>query len=149
MSLDVYLTMTGVTVPTTDEKIYIREDGRTRKITRAEWDARNPGREPFVIVEGTDGEVFWRNITHNLNTMADMAGLYECVWRPDEHGMKFARDLIDPMRAGLERLKADPDYYRTFNPFNGWGDYEGLVDFVEKYLDACERYPDAEVSVSR
>jgi len=60
-----------------------------------------------------------------------------------------ARDLVAPLRAGLELLRAEPDRFKAFNPENGWGDYDGLVRFVENYLAACETYPDAEVRVSR
>ena len=57
--------------------------------------------------------------------------------------------LIEPLRAGLAKLIAEPDRFRAFNPANGWGDYEGLVAFVQEYLHACEENPDADVSVSR
>jgi hypothetical protein len=93
--------------------------------------------------------IYDRNITHNLNRMAEEAGIYKELWRPDEIDVTHARQLIAPLRAGLERLKADPDRFRKLNPSNGWGSYEGLVQFVEEYLGACEENPDAEVSVSR
>ena len=93
--------------------------------------------------------VYERNVTHNLNRMADAAGIYEHLWRPDEIGVTKAVQLIEPLRAGLSKLLADPDNFRTFNPVNGWGDYEGLVDFVREYLSACEANPDADVSVDR
>ena len=38
MSLDVYLRLPGV-ARTVEARIFIREDGGTREITRAEWDA--------------------------------------------------------------------------------------------------------------
>lgn len=93
--------------------------------------------------------VYDRNITHNLNRMAEEAGIYKPLWRPDEIEITHAKQLIEPLRTGLERLKADPDRFRKLNPANGWGSYEGLVEFVEEYLHACEEHPDAEVSVSR
>ena len=39
-------------------------------------------------------EIYSRNITHNLNDMAEAAGLYEALWRPDDTGFVYARDLI-------------------------------------------------------
>lgn len=94
--------------------------------------------------------VFDWNITHNLNKMASEAGLYEYLWRPEENGITTAAELIEPLKAGLARLKADPEKFEQFNPPpNSWGDYDGLVDFVETYLAACEENPDAEVEVSR
>jgi len=94
-------------------------------------------------------EVYSRNITHNLNKMAMEAGIYQALWRPEEIGITRAEQLIEPLSVGLEKLKSDPEHYRTFNAPNGWGKYEHLVNFVESYLEACKTDPDAEVSVWR
>lgn len=149
MSLDVYLEM-PVTNQTVEMKIYIRRDGSNIEITRDEWDALYPGLEPLVVDSETDKhEVFWANTTHNLGTMADAAGIYQVLWRPDEVGISKANQLIDSLRSGLKRLKDSPDEFRKYNPSNGWGTYDGLVKFVGDYLAACIEYPDAEVEVSR
>lgn len=150
MSLDVYLRLPG-TAPRPTSGIFVREDGATRELTREEWDARFPGREPVVanMTDDTDTTVYDANITHNLGKMADAAGIYEALWRPDEIEITKARQLVEPLRAGLTLLLAEPGRFETFNPGNGWGTYEGLVKFVSKYLAACEEYPDADVSVSR
>lgn len=81
--------------------------------------------------------------------MAEEAGLYDVCWRPDEHGFKKAADLIPVLRTGLELLKSDPPRFQKFNPENGWGSYEGFVRWVENYLEACEKDPDADVEISR
>ena len=94
-------------------------------------------------------EVYSRGITHNLNTMADKAGIYCHLWRPDEIGITLAQELIEPLTKGLELLKSDPTMYKVLNPSNGWGDYDYLVEFVEGYLKACVENPDAEVRVCR
>lgn len=94
-------------------------------------------------------EVYWANITHNLNKMAMEAGIYEALWRPEEIGVTKAVELIEPLTVGLEKLKADPEHYEQFNAPNGWGMYEHFVPFVEKYLEACKENPDADVNVSR
>lgn len=150
MSLDVYLTI-PVACRSSTERIYIREDGRTVEISRAEWDERFPDREPVLAVVHDDeaGEVFWRNITHNVGRMAAEAGVYEALWRPDEKGWTKAADLIPALRDGLAELQTFPDRYREFNPENGWGSYEGLVAFVAAYLGACETFPHADVRVSK
>ncbi len=88
-------------------------------------------------------DVFTSNITHNLNTMADTAGLYAALWRPEEIGVKTAEELIPFLEDGLEALRANPKYYKQFNPESGCGSYEGLVRFVEEYLQACRENPDA------
>lgn len=131
--------------------IFVRENGRLREIDREEWDRKYPDREPFVLKyePSFDPVVFTSNITHNLDSMAGEAGLYEYLWRPDTMGITRASQLVAPLRKGLREMESDPARYKLFNPPNGWGDYEGLVSFVRAYLDACERYPDAMVEVSR
>ena len=149
MSLDVYLRRKWYVQEQAGPRIFIREEGETKEISRAEWGARFPDREPVTVeVEETDC-VYGANITHNLTKMAREAGLYEALWRPDEHGLTHARQLVEPLRAGLARLWTDPAYFQTFNPENGWGNYDLLCRFVTGYLAACERWPAAEVSVSR
>ncbi len=94
-------------------------------------------------------EVFSRNITHNLNAMAEAAGIYKHLWRPDEIGITKASQLIEPLRIGLAKLEADPEGFAKYNASNGWGMYNHFVPWVREYLQACEQYPDADVSVSR
>ena len=94
-------------------------------------------------------EVFNYNITHNLAPMAEQAGIYKYLWRPDELGITTAAQLIEPLRAGLTLLQGDRERFSEFNPDNGWGDYDGLVRFVRNYLAACEQNPDALIEVSR
>lgn len=94
-------------------------------------------------------EVFEYNITHNLTKMADEAGIYKALWRPEEIGITHARQLIEPLREGLALLVRDPERFKVYDSPNGWGTYDTLVKFVRAYVQACEEYPDAEVSVSR
>lgn len=153
MSLDVHLTLPfdrdSGEEPQAGGRIYIRRDGKTEEVSREEWNELYPGREPVVaIVEERSGVTYWRNVTHNLGRMAREAGCYEACWRPDEHGMTHARDLIRPLRDALAALQSDPEHFKQFNPENGWGDYDGFVDFVADYLGACERWPAAEVYAS-
>lgn len=102
-----------------------------------------------VSLEVDGVEIFEWNITHNLTTMAREAGVYEACWRPDEIGITKARQLVPLLSEGLRLLVADPSKFESFNPKNGWGDYEGLVNFVMKYCVACARNPEADVRVSR
>lgn len=94
-------------------------------------------------------DVYSDNITHNLTKMAKEAGLYHTLWRPEEVGHTFARDLIEPLTIGLAKLKADPEHFKKFDAPNKWGVYENFVPFVESYLKACKKHPNATVSVSR
>jgi hypothetical protein len=72
-------------------------------------------------------EVYTDNITHNLTPMAKQAGLYEVLWRPEDLGLKYARELIPFLETGLLELSRHP----------------------ELYLEACRANPDATVEVSR
>lgn len=153
MSLDVYLIVPDAAEATLRKAIFIRRDGANVEISRGEWDELYPDREPVTAtITTTDGDsqtVFSRNITHNLGKMAAETGIYLQLWRPDEIDISRAWQLTQPLSEGLGRLKADPDAYRRHNPANGWGNYEGLVAFVEAYSAACLQWPDAHVSVSR
>lgn len=121
--------------------------------------------------------IYTANITHNLNKMADAAGLYDALWHPalivagpevakqirdlegqrqwsdaDASRVQFmakARDLVEPLRVGLARLRGDPQRFEALNPASGWGDYAGLVRFTSDYLAACEKHPESTVRVSR
>ena len=103
-----------------------------------------------VYLEGEDGMAAWEaNVTHNLNKMADAAGIYEILWRPEEVAIVRALDLIEKLEAGIAAMKADPAKFKAFNPKNGWGDYDGFVRWCEEYLAACRNFPWAKVRASR
>jgi len=149
MSLDVYLYLDNKTIDKKHSGIFIREDGQNKEISREEWDKKFPDKEPIVIQAEEDNIVFSANITHNLFEMAGKAKIYKYLWRPAEIGLKKANQLIIPLTQGLTLLKSKPMYFKTFNPPNNWGSYEGLIKFVEEYLEACKKYPEAKVDVWR
>ncbi len=99
--------------------------------------------------------VYSGNITHNLVKMAGEVSLsndktlYDILWRPEEHGFYFAREISELLDEGWNILLSDPEKYKRYNPENGWGSYEGLCDFVYRYRNACWDNPEAELSVSR
>lgn len=102
----------------------------------------------FMLDTGAEPEeitVYESNITHNLNTMAKEAKIYDILWHPPE--ICLAKRLIRDLEKGLGRLKDNPEYFKKFNPPNGWGSYEGFVSFVSNYLDACKKYPKSSVKI--
>lgn len=102
-------------------------------------------------------EVYTANITHNLGVMArevklsDGNTLYNILWRPDECIPPYTKadEISELLDEGLNILLSDPEKFKQFNPENGWGDYEGLCNFVYKYRNACWDNPDAKLEISR
>lgn len=100
-------------------------------------------------IDGNEIDVFDANITHNLTEMAKKSGVYYSLWRPEEKKYKYAKDLIKILEKGLKKLLKNPLEFKKYNPDNGWGTYEGLVELVKNYLENCKKYPNAEITVSR
>ncbi len=151
MSLDVYLISDTPITKHSSSGIFVRRNGQTVEITEEEWNELYPDREPvrFTQAEEETTEVFHANITHNLGKMAEAAGLYTALWRPEELGITKAYQLSTRLSSGLVTLTSDREKYEQYNPANGWGDYDTLLLFVIKYITACTEYPNATVKVSR
>jgi len=97
-----------------------------------------------------DSTTLWtRNITHNVDSMAIAAGIYECIWRPETVGIVIAAQLVYPLQQGLMKLRTEREKIQPLEPSNGWGSYEGFVDFVRAYLSAACENPLALVKVWR
>ena len=150
MSLDITLRMDDAPPAKINEDvIYLRRDGRAVRISRQDWEEIDrSGIEPVTLC-APRGVVYHGNITHNLTTMAERAGLYRAMWRPAEVNARVAADMIPNLEAGIVRLEADPDRFREFTPPNKWGSYETLLTVAKEYLAACRQYPDAIIEVDR
>lgn len=101
------------------------------------------------MIDGNSITLYSANITHNLGQMANKAGIYYALWRPEERKWKTAKEIIPVLEKGLAKLKARKEYFEKFNTPNGWGLYEHFVQFVEEYLEACKKYPSSILEVSR
>ena len=100
----------------------------------------------------TDAEgqaVFSANITHNMGAMAREAGIYECLWRPDEHGITRAGDLIEPVATGLALMASEPKRFKALDPTNKWGSWKAFVPWIAEYLEALRAWPESTVRVCR
>tara|TARA_R110000868_G_scaffold22396_1_gene91885 strand:+ start:141 stop:563 length:423 start_codon:yes stop_codon:yes gene_type:complete len=122
-----------------------------------------------ITFEPRREEVYSANITHNLGKMADEAGLYEALWRPyqlksgydiaegdhdaeykyEEANPVIAHEIIEIVEKGLKDMKKRPKHYEKFNSSNGWGMYHNFVPWVERYLEALKKFPDAQVECDR
>lgn len=90
-------------------------------------------------------EVYSGNITYNLGEMWRAAGL------PYSEAIegKTAGDLVPALEAGLSTLEAEPDRFHAMNPSNGWGSYDGLLEFTRRMVAAAKTWPKAIVGCSR
>lgn len=89
------------------------------------------------------------NITHNLGRMAQEAGIYQCLWRPEEINCKIASEIVGTLEKGIEDMKANPVKYKKFDSDNGWGTYKDFVPWLEKVLACCKEHPDGKIIISR
>lgn len=147
MSLDVYLYLEEP-IEKKGSGIFVKDNGATKELTIEEAIEKIPN---FIIHEnmGEYEDVFTSNITHNLGEMAEKAGIYYACWRPEEIGAKYAKDIIPLLEKGYKDLKSRPEYFKQFDSENGWGMYIHFLPWVKEYLNACRKYPNATIGVSR
>ena len=133
MSLDFY-----VYVP--EYHAYVRHNGKTEAIAleNEECERKHVG-----------------NITHNLNEMAihvpvsDTLTLYNVLWRPDESDLNTTDDILEYVTIGLKYLIDHKKDLLQYNPDNGWGDYDGLLDFTKRVGSACLFHPHCKIEAER
>lgn len=101
-----------------------------------------------IRLEINGDEVHWQNITHNLNRMANEAGFYQQLWRPDEVGITKAKQLIGPIENGLIEMIKNWDRFTIFNASNGWGTYDQFLPWLAELLSNLKQFPEADISVS-
>jgi hypothetical protein len=98
------------------------------------------GGEPY------DATLFECSATHNLGRMWARAGVYDALYNSDG---KQAGEIAGVLLAGLEEMQTKPDDYKPLSPPNGWGTYDGALDFLGRLARACQAYPKAIVRVSK
>lgn len=147
MSLDVSL-ISKTPINKKGTGVFIRENGKNKELTVEEVREKFPNANVEENVFETE-RVFDANITHNLNEMAKAAGIYEACWKPEEIGVTKASDIIPILERGFKDMKARPEYYKQFDSPNGWGLYIHFLRWVRSYLNACKKYPNAIIEVSR
>ncbi|MFE4857323.1 hypothetical protein [Streptomyces sp. NPDC056670] len=58
-----------------------------------------------------------------------------------------AGDSLPALKRAVAAMEADPDKYRPMNPKNGWGDYEGALQYLRELRNACTAYPNATIHI--
>jgi hypothetical protein len=89
-------------------------------------------------------EIFSRNITHNVAPMWRKAGVWRALY--ESEGM-LAGDLVECLEKGVTDMAVHRDEYEMLNPANGWGDYQGALDFLTEFTAECRSNPKAIVHV--
>lgn len=137
MSLDIYIQLKEPILRNTTG-IYGRKNGCTYELSPEEAREKFPDAkiEEHICADFD----FWHgNITHNLNKMAMHCvgcgiSLYSLLWR-DEPPTDIPKYIAD-LYSCLKILESDPDFFRQYNPENGWGTYEQLVKFTKDFIKA-------------
>jgi hypothetical protein len=69
-------------------------------------------------------------------------------WLSDLNGRVVDEDLVATLYAARNHMQNCADEYRAMNPENGWGNYEGALEYLERLLLGCRLHPGAVIYVS-
>jgi hypothetical protein len=61
---------------------------------------------------------------------------------------KTAEDCAEDLKRAVVAMEADPVKYGLMEPANGWGDYEGALDYLRRLRNACLAHPKAQIRIS-
>ena len=149
MSLDISI-KAKVPVVKNGIGIFVRENGKTKELTAEEakergWDGIN---REYV------SEYAWTgNITHNLGKMASNVKpvgkpytLYSLLWGGK---YKSCRDLISKLHACILYMLMNKEELKKYNPENGWGTYEQLLEFTKEFQMACIENQDCKIEIDK
>lgn len=90
--------------------------------------------EPTVLT------IYENSITHNLASMAKACEIYPYLWRSAESSIFLAVQLTPYLKAGLAKLKLEPERFRKLEPENGMGTYQQFCDFLEELIQVTEKH---------
>ena len=82
------------------------------------------------------------NITYNIRDILVKSSNCEDVWTAN--GLIPILDLYDKFQVGLVELETNIEQYRKYEPSNGWGNCENVLDFYRWFFDSLKDIPKAE-----
>ncbi|MEE4419582.1 hypothetical protein [Streptomyces bugieae] len=97
------------------------------------------GPEPHLICPADIG-----NMTANVSGMWHDALGYPLAKLDGRTAGNAAPDL----RRAVTDMELHPAIYRAMEPDNGWGSYDGALDYLRRLADACAQHPKATIRIS-
>ena len=94
-----------------------------------------------------DIEIYHVHIEEDVSNPAKESGLYYPLYRPADKGWNKAKDLIQPLVSGIDKLESYPDYYKNLNN-SDVGKYTGLLKASKQLLEFCRDNPEARIEVN-
>ena len=105
-------------------------------------------------------EDYHLQITHNLNKVVSACGelvgksYYEAIWRPDtltglENGKVPVLFIVSYLPDLIRDLIKYESVLTQYLPENGYGTFEGLIEFLCNYLKECYTYKNEYVCCCR
>jgi len=81
--------------------------------------------------------------------MAKSISVYDCLWRPEEHGYNTTEQIIPLLENGKLLLEAHPNRAKEYCLLNGWGTYETFCKFLNNVLAHCIKHPHYLIEANR
>ncbi len=84
------------------------------------------------------------------NYTSNVAGMWDDALghRLADLNGKNAGDSHPRLAQAVANMHAEEDRYRAMNPRNGWGGYDGALDYLTRLRDACAAHPKARIYIS-
>lgn len=97
------------------------------------------------------GEDRWQIDSFNYTTNCSP------MWKkamPETDGLagldgKKCDEVVEILEEGITAMRKNPEIYQELNPKNGWGDFEGQLDMLERLVETCRAAPLAYVRIWR
>jgi len=61
---------------------------------------------------------------------------------------KLGKEAAPELAKALGHMAQHPEQYEPMEPSNGWGDYEGALVFMVRFLQQCRYHPDFKVQMN-
>ena len=103
----------------------------------------NTGKHTVFVVEVG-------NYTHNVQPMwrkALKAASGSDYGLCDLNGTR-ASESIPVLEKAVKHMRENKEEYLPLNPTNGWGNYEGALQYLETLLECCQEHPLCTIATS-